>query len=121
MCIRDRRQTVGRHVGADGADVDVSQLVDTLGVRLGQDKIFRLTPVESALPERAVRRIPALHPAQGVAWPVSYTHLHSKRLLWCGEKRTEKTIAAFFDWFGEERNANLKFVCSCLLYTSRCV
>jgi protein ImuB len=32
------RQTVGRHVGADGADVDadvdVSQLVDTLGVRL---------------------------------------------------------------------------------------
>jgi len=63
------RQTVGRHVGADGADVDVSQLVDTLGVRLGQDKIFRLTPVESALPERAVRRIPALHPAQGVAWP----------------------------------------------------
>jgi protein ImuB len=60
---------VGRHAGADGADVDVSQLVDTLGVRLGQDKIFRLAPVESALPERAVRRIPALHPAQGVAWP----------------------------------------------------
>jgi site-specific DNA recombinase len=63
------RQTVGRHVGADGADVDVSQLVDMLGVRLGQNKIFRLTPVENALPERAVRRVPALHPAQGVAWP----------------------------------------------------
>ena len=28
------RQTVGRHVGAGGADVEVSQLVDTLGVRL---------------------------------------------------------------------------------------
>jgi transposase len=37
---------------------------------------------------------------------------HCKRLLWCGEKRTEKTIAAFFDWFGDERNANLRFVCS---------
>jgi hypothetical protein len=46
------RQTVGRHVGDDGADVDVSQLVDTLGVRLGQNKVFRLTPVESALPGR---------------------------------------------------------------------
>jgi transposase len=37
---------------------------------------------------------------------------HRKRLLWCGEKRTEKTITAFFDWLGDERNANLKFVCS---------
>ena len=37
---------------------------------------------------------------------------HCKRLLWCGEKRTEKAITAFFDWLGEERNANLKFVCS---------
>ena len=37
---------------------------------------------------------------------------HCKRLLWCGEKRTEKTITAFFDWFGDHRNANLKFVCS---------
>jgi len=37
---------------------------------------------------------------------------HCKRLLWCGEKRTEKTITSFFDWFGEERNANLKFICS---------
>ena len=37
---------------------------------------------------------------------------HCKRLLWCGQNRTERTIAAFFDWFGEERNANLKFACS---------
>lgn len=37
---------------------------------------------------------------------------HCKRLLWCGEKRTEKTITEFFDWFGEERSLNLKFVCS---------
>ncbi len=37
---------------------------------------------------------------------------HCKRLLWCGEKRTEKTITDFFDWFGEERSLALKFVCS---------
>lgn len=37
---------------------------------------------------------------------------HCKRLLWCGEKRTEKTIVAFFDWFGGERSLKLKFVCS---------
>jgi transposase len=36
---------------------------------------------------------------------------HCKRLLWCGEKRTLETITAFFDWFGNERSANLKFVC----------
>lgn len=37
---------------------------------------------------------------------------HCKRLLWCGEKRTEKTITAFFDWFGSDRSLNLRFVCS---------
>lgn len=63
------RQTVGRHVSADGRDVDVSQLVDTLGIRLGAGKVFRLAPVESELPERAVRRVPALHPPQGFDWP----------------------------------------------------
>jgi len=37
---------------------------------------------------------------------------HYKRLLWCGEKRTEKTIYEFFGWFGAERSSLLKFVCS---------
>jgi transposase len=37
---------------------------------------------------------------------------HCKRLLWCGENRKEKTIIAFFDWFGGERSLKLKFVCS---------
>ena len=65
------RQTVGRHIQDDGSDVDVSQLVDTLGVRLGQNKVFRLAPVESALPERAVKRVSALHPGKGVGWPAN--------------------------------------------------
>ena len=58
------RQTVGRHVGEAGAEVDVSQLVDTLGVRLGQNKVFRFAPVESALPERSLRRVSALRSRQ---------------------------------------------------------
>jgi transposase len=37
---------------------------------------------------------------------------HCKRLIWCGEKRTLKTINDFFNWFGEERSQLLKFVCS---------
>jgi protein ImuB len=63
------RQTVGRHIADDGADVDISQLVDTLGVRLGQNKVYRLSPVESALPERAMRRVSALWPGKGAEWP----------------------------------------------------
>ena len=63
------RQTIGRHVGTDGVQHDVSQLIDTLGVRLGENNVFRLSPVESLLPERVVRRVPALHPAEGLAWP----------------------------------------------------
>jgi protein ImuB len=63
------RQTVGRHLRADGTHVDVSQLVDTLGVRLGSNNVFRLAPVENALPERAMRRVVALEPAEGLDWP----------------------------------------------------
>ncbi len=36
----------------------------------------------------------------------------SKRLLWMGKERTEKTLREFFEWFGEKRSSELKFVCS---------
>jgi protein ImuB len=52
---------------------DVSGLIDTLANRVGGHRIYRLTPVESELPERSVRRIPALSaPSKaswGSAWP----------------------------------------------------
>jgi protein ImuB len=63
------RQTIGRHVRAEQTQHEVSQLIDTLGVRLGEGNIFRLSPVESLLPERVMRRVPALHPTEGLAWP----------------------------------------------------
>ena len=35
-----------------------------------------------------------------------------RRLLWIGRERTEATLGAFFDWFGNERTRLLEFVCS---------
>lgn len=35
-----------------------------------------------------------------------------KRLLWIGQERTEATLRGFFTWFGTEKTAALKFVCS---------
>jgi len=35
-----------------------------------------------------------------------------RRLLWVGEDRTTKTLLRFFRWFGPERSAQLRFVCS---------
>ena len=48
---------------------DVSGLVDTLSNRLGDAAIYRLAPVESDIPERAVKRVTALAPATGATWP----------------------------------------------------
>lgn len=35
-----------------------------------------------------------------------------KRLLWVGERRTVRTLLKFFRWFGRERSAALRFICS---------
>jgi len=37
---------------------------------------------------------------------------HCKRLLWIGKERKVKTLLRFFRWFGKERSATLKFLCS---------
>lgn len=36
----------------------------------------------------------------------------AKRLLWCAEDRTEKSLNTFFDWFGKERSALIEFACT---------
>ena len=35
-----------------------------------------------------------------------------RRLLWVGEHRKIKTLLRFFRWFGKERTAKLRFICS---------
>ena len=47
----------------------LAPLVDRLGVRLGADRVFRAAPVESRVPERSVKRVPALAPVTGISWP----------------------------------------------------
>jgi protein ImuB len=55
--------------GDTGGDRDVSALVDRLANRLGPERVYRAAPVESDLPERAVRRIPPLSRPTRAAWP----------------------------------------------------
>src|SRR5580692_7166871 len=47
------RQTVGAHVAKAGESADVGELVDRLRVKLGSERVFRVEPVESDIPERA--------------------------------------------------------------------
>ncbi len=50
-------------------EADMGQLVDRLGARIGMKKVYRLAPVQSLVPERMTRRIPALAPPTGSVWP----------------------------------------------------
>lgn len=48
---------------------DISDLVDTLMNRVGEQAIYRMAPVASDVPERSVCRIPAMSPETGATWP----------------------------------------------------
>jgi protein ImuB len=56
-------------VCSESKGADLSALVDSLANRLGTEKVFRLAPVESDVPERSVRRIGPLAHAAGAGWP----------------------------------------------------
>jgi protein ImuB len=53
----------------DTGEADMGPLVDRLGARIGMRRIYRLAPVQSLVPERMARRIPALAPPTGSVWP----------------------------------------------------
>ncbi len=48
---------------------DIAALIDTLLNRLGPDRVFRLAPVESDVPERSVRAVPPLAKSGAGGWP----------------------------------------------------
>lgn len=50
-------------------DADISDLIDTLGNRVGEEKLYRFGPVASDVPERSFRRIAPASPDTGEAWP----------------------------------------------------
>lgn len=54
-------------LGGD-APADVSTLVDTLSNRIGADRIYRIVPFESDVPERSSRKVAPLSPSTGAAW-----------------------------------------------------
>jgi protein ImuB len=85
---------------------DVSALIDTLANRIGEERLYRLSPVESDIPERAVKRVTALAPASGASWPAHWAR--PSRLLNPPER--VETVAllpdhppAFFTWRGRRR------------------
>jgi protein ImuB len=64
------RQLASALTAAEAADL--SGLIDTLANRVGERNIYRFEPVESDVPERSVKRIPALAPASGKSWPLKW-------------------------------------------------
>lgn len=48
---------------------DISELIDVLANRVGDDRLYRVTPVASDVPERSTRRVVAMAPALLHSWP----------------------------------------------------
>jgi protein ImuB len=48
---------------------DVSGLIDILGNRIGERRLYRLAPVASDVPERSVTRVAPMTPDNGETWP----------------------------------------------------
>lgn len=53
---------------AERAEPDVSGLVDILANRVGANRLYRLAPVQSDVPERSVRKVAPLAPPIGDGW-----------------------------------------------------
>lgn len=76
----------------DGSAAELPPLVDRIAGRIGADHVFRFSSVESDVPERSVRRIPALaHPQE---WPRAWPR--PVRLL-ARPERVDKVIAELPD------------------------
>ena len=93
-------------VGSVETEADIAGLVDTLTVRLGAASVYRQASAQSDLPERSVRRAPALDTPGAVSWPIDWPR--PTRLL----QRPEpiETVAllpdappAAFTWRGARR------------------
>jgi protein ImuB len=56
-------------LGDHDGDPDVAILVDRLVNRLGADRVYRVAPAESDVPERTVRRVPPLARPTKASWP----------------------------------------------------
>lgn len=63
----DARMTTGSLT--EEAEPNVDDLIDTLANRIGEKRIYRVAPVPSDVPERSVRRVPAMAAPFDATWP----------------------------------------------------
>ncbi|TIP29062.1 MAG: DNA polymerase Y family protein [Mesorhizobium sp.] len=54
---------------AEAPEPDVSDVIDILANRVGEDRLYRFAPVQSDVPERSVQRIAPMAPDTGDGWP----------------------------------------------------
>lgn len=55
--------------GESDGEVDLARLIDRIGIRLGLDRVVRLLPQESHVPERSAIAVPASMEARAAPWP----------------------------------------------------
>jgi protein ImuB len=98
------RQAISSLVEAP--EPDVSDLVDVLANRVGENRLCRFTPVQSDVPERSVARVPPLAPETGANWDGDWPR--PPRLL--GRPEPVETMAllpdhppVWFTWRGIRR------------------
>jgi protein ImuB len=63
----DAKQSISSLV--DDTAPDVSDLIDILANRVGEERLYRAAPVASDVPERSVARVPATAPDCEASWP----------------------------------------------------
>ncbi|MGH7122637.1 MAG: DUF6504 family protein [Acetobacteraceae bacterium] len=60
----------GAVFSGEAGNPDLSMLLDRLANRFGPACLYRVQPLESDVPERAVRHLPPLAPSRGKTWPL---------------------------------------------------
>jgi protein ImuB len=65
------KQTVSSLI--EQPQADVSDLIDTLANRVGEERLYRFAPVESEVPERSVIKIAPAAPDSGEDWPIHWS------------------------------------------------
>jgi protein ImuB len=75
MLVASRTDTLNPLPGAALGEApvrDISELIDTLSNRIGEDRLYRLAAAESDIPERSVTRIPPLSSPTDLRWNVQW-------------------------------------------------
>src|SRR5690606_26864852 len=95
---------------APGADEAIGELVDTLVARLGSERVVRMLPVESHLPERAFRAVPVMEEARRARTNVATVTPHDRPTLLLPRPEPAHVLALTPDgpvlslrWRGEDR------------------